>query len=456
MTVEEGFIFPDGFVWGAATSAFQIEGAVDVEGRKPSIWDTFGPARTDGNIACDHYRRFESDVTLMEQFGLQAYRFSVAWPRVLPDGVGKANDSGLEFYDRLVDACLEHHVEPFVTLYHWDLPLALHKRGGWFSRDSVGWFADYAELMVRRLSDRVKNWITINEPQVFLSHGYLTGDHAPGANHSFGEVLQAGHHVLLAHGEAVRRIREFSKQPANVGFAPAGCINLPRTLNRANVEIARERTMGVSEKHLFNNVWWMDPVIRGSYPEEGLRKYGKNAPLHLDSDFEIISEPIDFLGLNIYYGHEVAIEKGEATETRDQPNGHPRTSFGWPVTPEVLYWGPSWLYDRYNIPIYITENGMSNTDWLNIEGRVDDPQRIDFLKRYLAELHKVITDGADVRGYFHWSFLDNFEWDKGCRQRFGLVHVNFETQERTPKSSAYWYRDCIESNGYTILSEAQR
>ncbi|GJM24421.1 MAG: beta-glucosidase [Phycisphaerae bacterium] len=456
MTAKDGFIFPEGFVWGAATSAFQIEGAVDAGDRKPSIWDAFGPAPSDGRIACDHHQRYESDVALMGQLGLQAYRFSIAWPRVIPDGAGKPSETGLQFYDRLVDACLEHDVEPYVTLYHWDLPLALHKRGGWFSRDSVGWFADYTELVVKRLSDRVTNWITINEPQVFLSHGFLTGDHAPGEKRPIGEVLQAGHHVLLAHGEAVRKIREFSKKPARIGYAPAGCINLPRTMNRANMEIARKHTMGVSSEHLFNNVWWMDPVLRGSYPEEGLRKYGKNAPLHLESDFEIISESIDFLGLNIYYGHEITIPSEQTPEIRDLPNGHPRTAFGWPVTPEVLYWGPSWLYDRYNTPTYITENGMSNTDWPNLEGRVEDPQRIDFLKRYLAELQKVITDGADVRGYFHWSFLDNFEWDKGCRQRFGLVHVDFETQERIPKSSAYWYRDCIESNGYSILPEVLR
>ncbi len=453
MISKDGYTFPEEFVWGAATSAFQIEGSVDADNRKPSIWDGFGLGARDGRNACDHFKRFASDVALMGDFGLQAYRFSISWPRVLPDGVGSPCEAGLEFYDRLVDACLERNVEPYVTLYHWDLPIALHARGGWFSRDSVEWFADYAELMVKRLSDRVSHWITINEPQVFLSHGLLTGDHAPGEKHSLGEVLQAGHHVLLAHGEAVRRIREYARKPAIVGIAPAGCINLPSTLDRANIGIARERTMGVSRKHLFNNVWWMDPVFRGSYPEQGLREYGKQAPLHLDSDFEIISEPIDFLGLNIYYGHEVAIENEKATETRDLPSGHPRTAFGWPVTPEVLYWGPTWIYDRYNVPIYITENGMSNTDWPNVEGRVEDPQRIDFLKRYLAELHKGITDGADIRGYFHWSFLDNFEWDKGCRQRFGLIHVDFETQERTPKSSAYWYRNCIQSNGYSILPE---
>ncbi|MCB9850614.1 MAG: beta-glucosidase [Phycisphaerales bacterium] len=451
-------MFAKDFIWGAAASAQQIEGAVSVDGRGLSIWDVF--AEREGaiaggdcaDVACDHYHRAADDVALMQRIGLQAYRFSIAWPRVLPEGVGQVNDAGLAFYDRVVDACLAAGITPFATMFHWDLPQALQDRGGWSHPDSPAWFVEFCVKVVSRLGDRVTNWITLNEPQVHFHHGHLIGNHAPGLQLPLADVLQAGHHMLLAHGKGVAAIRETAGRPVQVGYAPVGCVCLPESIKSEDIVAARDGTLGMHDENIFNNIWWMDPIFGRGYPEDGLRVYGDNAPKFTDADLDIISEPIDFLGLNIYQGHRVrAADDGEIIKSRWEP-GHMSTAMHWPVTPEVLYWGPRWISERYQVPIYITENGLANLDWPALDGRVRDPQRIDFMQRYLLELNKAIGDGADVRGYFYWSILDNFEWAEGYRPRFGLIHVDYLTQRRTLKDSALWYHKVIASHG-AVLSD---
>jgi beta-glucosidase len=449
-------MFPDNFLWGGATSAQQIEGAAKTDGRGRSIWDVFceqAGAIVNGDVpdaASDHYHHYSQDVALMRNMGLGAYRFSIAWPRVIPDGEGSTNDAGLDFYDRLVDACLSANITPFVTMFHWDFPQALQERGGWLKRESADWFATYCTCVVERLGDRVTNWITLNEPQVYFHHGHLVGNHAPGATLPMADILQAGHHMLLAHGHAVSAIRAAAPGPVNIGYAPVGCVCLPNSMQSKDIVAAREGTLEMQSEELFNNAWWMDPIFGRGYPESGLRLYGDRAPHVRDGDFEIIEAPIDFLGLNIYQGHRVrAADDGSIQPTR-WGDGHMTTAMHWPITPEVLYWGPRWIHERYKTPIYITENGFANLDWPALDGRVHDPQRIDFVQRYLLELHKAIGDGADVRGYFYWSIFDNFEWAEGYRARFGLIHVDYATQKRTPKDSAHWYRKIIETKGAAL------
>ena len=445
--------FPDDFVWGAAAAAYQVEGAARDDGRGISIWDTFcqRPGAVynghNGDHACDHYRRYAEDVDLMRRIGLKAFRLSLSWTRILPDGCGKINQAGLDFYDRLVDACLSAGIAPYVTLYHWDFPQALYDRGGWLNRDCADWFASFVTTAVQRLSDRVEHWITINEPQVFLSHGHLDGVHAPGDKLPMKQVLQAGHHALLAHGKAVQAIRATTRHACQVGYAPMGLVHMPATTSAEDLEAARTVTFDVPSNHLFNNAWWMDPVLLGRYPEHGLAAYGDNVPRVRDGDMELISQPLDFLGINTYSAECVRAAADGSPEHVPWDPGYRITTFRWPVAPAALYWAPRFIHERYQTPIYVTENGMANTDWVSLDGRVHDPQRIDFIQRYLRQLRKAVQDGVDVRGYFYWSILDNFEWAEGYKQRFGLVYVDYQTQARTLKDSAYFYGAVVASNG---------
>lgn len=449
--------FPPGFIWGTATSAYQIEGAANTDGKGASIWDTFcsleGNIRhgDTGAVACDHYHRFRADVALMQELGIPHYRLSISWPRVMPAGTGPINPAGLDFYDALIDALLEHSVRPWVTLFHWDYPQTLQDNGGWLHGDSPRWFAQYVQTVVRRLSDRVQNWFTINEPQVFLRYGHLYGMNAPGLKLSLRDRLLAAHHVLLAHGLAVSEIREHATQPPIVGWAPVGVSHMPVSSSITDVAAAY-RAMEATPETLWSNTWFNDPVILGQYPERGVREFGAAMPAASPADLQIISTPIDFLGLNIYTGTYVRSTGTERYEETAPVAGAARTAFDWPVYEESLYWGPRFHADRYHLPIYITENGMANIDWVGLDGRVQDPQRTDFLTRYLRQLHRAIQDGIDVRGYFLWSLLDNFEWAEGFGKRFGLVHVDFASQQRTPKDSASWYREVIATNGKTIFS----
>lgn len=448
------------FLWGVATSSYQIEGAAFEDGKGLSIWDTMCQKPgviwkgQSGAVASDHYHRYREDVALMAQMGLRAYRFSVSWPRILPAGTGAINDRGLAFYDRLIDELLAHNIKPYLTLYHWDLPQDLYCQGGWLNPESPRWFADYAKVLVDKFSDRVQHWITFNEPQSFIGLGYMKGEHAPGERHSVGEFLQVSHHVLLAHGRAVQTIREHAKRPCQIGYAPVGVVKMPAANTPANIDLARRETFAVKMRNWENNTWWMDPVYLGHYPEDGLALFGKDVPHYTDRDMEIISQPLDNFCINIYNGRE--IQTNDHGQTVDAPRnpGYPRTTFGWGVTPECMYWGMKFFYERYRKPIMVMENGMSNIDWVALDGRVHDPQRMDFLCRYLRELRRAVQEGVDVRGYFVWTLLDNFEWVEGYSKRFGLIHVDFETQVRTLKDSAYWYKKVIATNG-DYLSEHQ-
>jgi beta-glucosidase len=461
--------FPENLTWGVAAAAYQIEGAAAADGKGPGVWDMFcrQPGKVldghAGETACDHYHRSREDVALMKEIGVGAYRFSISWPRVIPAGTGGVNPKGLDFYDKLVDDLLAAGIRPWATLFHWDYPLALFHRGGWLNRDSAEWFADYARVVVGRLSDRVEHWMTLNEPQCFVGFGHATGTNAPGLKLGTAECLRVAHHVLLAHGNAVRVLRTHAVRPAKVGWAPVGIVSLPPAdASPEDIEAARRAMFSVTggdaasmagmPPNLWSNTWWADPVIFGRYPEDGIEAAGAAMPEIPAGDMETISQPIDFYGANIYTGtYYRAGENGEP-ERLPHAAGTPLSAFKWPVIPESLRWGPRYLHERYKLPVVITENGISLADWVSLDGRVHDPQRVDFLKRYLTELARGISEGADVRGYFHWSIMDNFEWAEGYRQRFGLVHVDYETQRRTLKDSALWYRDFIAAGGRIPIS----
>ena len=458
--------FPENFVWGVAAAAYQIEGAASEEGKGLSVWDMFcrQPGKVldghTGDIACDHYRRFREDVATMKSLGVRNYRFSISWPRVIPAGTGTRNDRGLDFYENLVDELLAAGIRPWATLFHWDYPQELFCRGGWLNRDSADWFADYTRVIVERLSDRVGHWMTLNEPQCFIGFGHGTGTNAPGLKLGTAECLRAGHHVLLAHGKAVQVLRSCARQPATVGWAPVGIVSLPKhSANPHDIAAARQAMFSVNggdassmgmPANIWSNTWWGDPVVFGRYPADGIEAAGPAMPEILPGDMETISQPIDFYGANIYSG--TFYQAGANHEPVRLPHAAntPLSAFKWPVIPESLRWGPRFLHERYQLPVIVTENGISLSDWVALDGQVHDSQRIDFLQRYLAELRQAISDGAEVSGYFHWSILDNFEWAEGYKQRFGLVHVDYETQRRTPKDSALWFRDLIESNGETL------
>jgi len=445
--------FPKTFTWGVAASSYQIEGAVHEDGKGPSVWDVFCQkagniwSSQSGGIACDHYHRYKEDVSLMKQIGLHAYRLSVSWPRVIPEGIGALNPKGLEFYDKLIDELLSAGISPYVTLFHWDYPYELHRRGGWLNRDSSDWFSEYVKVVVNRLSDRVKYWITLNEPQCFIGLGHQFGFHAPGDKLEFAQVLTAAHNALLAHGKAVQAIRTYSKVESQISFAPVGIVNIPATENSEDVEAARQAMFSVTEKNCWNNTWWADPVFFGRYPEDGLALFGTNAPRIEDKDMKTICQPLDFFAVNIYFGQPTRASKEGQSEAIQLPVGYAMTAFRWSVSPEALYWGPRFFWERYKLPIIITENGMANVDWVSLDGKVHDPQRIDFLHRYLLELQKACRDGVKVGGYFQWSVLDNFEWTEGYKERFGLIYVDYPTQKRILKDSAYWYREVIASRG---------
>jgi len=448
--------FPDNFIWGAAAASYQIEGAVHEGGRGKSVWDTF--CRQSGKVlngdtgdtACNHYHHYREDVRLMAEIGLKAYRLSISWPRVLPEGSGRINETGLAFYDRLIDALLEHDITPWVTLFHWDYPVELSNRGGWLNRDSADWFADYTQVVVARLSDRVRHWMTINEPQCFIDLGHRVGEHAPGLKLGLEDLLLAAHHSLLAHGKAVQVIRVQAKITPTIGAAPVGVVKMPLSDHPEEVAFARDAMFSVTSKDCWNNTWFSDPMIFGRYPEDGLELMGKELPEIKEGDMQTIAQPLDFYGVNIYHGQYVQPGDNRQTKSASVPIGPPLTTMGWQVTPEALYWGPRFLYERYNLPIVVTENGMANTDWIQVDGKVRDPQRVDYLQRYLGQLKRAIDDGVEAKGYFYWSVMDNYEWALGYMQRFGLVHVDYATEKRTPKESAWWYRELIRNNGETL------
>ncbi|MCR5792341.1 MAG: beta-glucosidase [Lachnospiraceae bacterium] len=448
----------DGFVWGAATSAYQIEGAFNEDGKGLSIWDTFCTEKgrilegQNGEVACDHYHRFREDVALMKQIGLKAYRFSVSWARVLPEGIGRINKAGIQFYVNLVDELLQNGIEPYLTLYHWDLPAALQEKGGFLSEESPEWFAYYTEVIAQALGDKVKHFFTFNEPQCFIGGAFNGTMFAPGIQKSTDELVKMAHHVMLAHGKAVKKLRELVAD-CKVGYAPTGVFYLPADEKPENIEAAKKANFDVTEENWLEGIsWWSDPVILGHYPACPEKLSAILKTIVKPGDLELISQKIDFYGQNIYQG---TLVRREGTSYRKSffPCGHPKTAIGWKVTPEVLYYIPRMLYERYHLPILITENGMSCHDVISLDGRVHDPNRIDYLTRYLREMDRAIQEGVAIEGYFHWSLMDNFEWANGYNERFGFIYVDYTTGKRILKDSAYWYADVINSNGDRIYKK---
>ncbi|HEY6934331.1 MAG TPA: GH1 family beta-glucosidase [Marmoricola sp.] len=430
---------PQDFRFGTSTAAYQIEGAVEEDGRGRSVWDTFcdEPGRivdgSSGAVACDHYHRHAEDVALLRQLGVDGYRFSIAWPRIQPTGSGPANENGLGFYDRLVDELVEAGVAPMATLFHWDLPQSLEDDGGWLNRDTAQRFAEYAAIVGERLGDRVEHWCPVNEPNVVTMLGYATGQHAPGRRLLL-DALPVAHHLLLGHGLAVQALRA------------AGVRQVGTATNHAPVWPESDSEEDCAAADLFDGLWnrlFADPVLLGRYPEGFEAAMPVPAGASLDDDLATIGQPLDFYGLNYYNPHHVAgaAEGAEIPfEQRPLP-GYPTTDFGWPVVPDGLREVLVQLVERYPgiPPILITENGCSY-------GVLDDQARIDYLDSHLRAVAQAIEQGVDVRGYYCWSLVDNFEWAEGYTQRFGLVHVDFETQVRTPRRSFGWYADTIRAH----------
>lgn len=442
--------FPKDFVWGAATASYQIEGAWNEDGKGESIWDRFShtPGRVQdgdtGDVACDHYHRWREDIDLMKELGLQAYRFSIAWPRVLPEGRGRINRSGLDFYDRLVDGLLEANIVPYATLYHWDLPQALEDDGGWLARPVVEAFVEYTDIVTRTLGDRVKYWITLNEPWVSAFVGYREGRHAPGHT-DLHKAIAASHHLLLSHGQAVPVIR------ANSAGASVG-ITLNLTPKEPASPSVHDRRAAFWEDGYLNR-WFLDALAGRGYPQDIVNSFGDAMQFVQPGDMDLIATPIDFLGIN-YYHRDIV----RSTEVSEEEN-HPRTVFcedavtemDWEVYPRGIYNLLGRLYFEYNIPaVYITENGAAFPDKFNGDGSIHDLERLDYIKSHLQMVHKAIQIGLPVKGYFTWSLMDNFEWGFGYSKRFGIVHVDYETQKRTPKLSAAWYRRAIQANSADV------
>jgi beta-glucosidase len=452
--------FPEGFVWGAATAAYQIEGAWDEDGKGESIWDRFAATPEniadgkDARVACEHYHRHQADLDLARELGLGAYRFSISWPRIIPGGVGPLNPKGLAFYDRLIDAMLERGIRPFATLYHWDLPQPLQDRGGWTSRSTADAFVEYANIVTRRLGDRVKDWMTHNEPWVAAFVGHLFGAHAPGFR-DLATALAAAHCILLSHGRAVPVIR------ANVPGARVGIVH---NLEWVEAASPRAEDVAAAARHdgAFNR-WFLDAVFRGRYPEDLLSWYAGDAPEVKPGDMEAIAAPMDFLGVNYYTRRVMAHDPGgRAAGGRGFLDARqvlwpfvPRAHFEeWEIAPEGLYRTLLRVSREYRPPcLYVTENGTSLPDAPGPDGAVHDPVRTRYLARHTAAVHQAIADGADVRGYFLWSLMDNFEWGFGFTKRFGIVWVDFATQKRIVKDSGRWYAETARKNGFP-LSEA--
>lgn len=457
--------FSKEFIWGVATSSYQIEGGSYEDGKGLNIWDAFcreeGKIFDDhtGDIACDHYHRYKEDIKAMKEMGVKGYRFSLNWARILPNGTGYKNQKGIDFYNNIINELIKNDIIPYITLYHWELPYELHKKGGWLNEEIIDWFAEYAAVVAEEFSDRVKYFITLNEPQCFVGLGYLQGNHAPGLKIQIKDTFQIIHNALRAHGRAVIALREHAKKDIEIGYAPTGPMFYPATDREEDINAAREQLFSLPDdmsNWTWNVSWFSDPVFLGNYPEEGLKKYKKYLPDITKEDMKLISQPLDFMGENIYNGAMVYSGLNKEIKFVNRYIGFPKTSTGWPVTPECIYWGAKFLVERYKLPLYITENGMACHDVKSVDGRVHDPNRIDFLHRYLYGVKKAIEDGINIAGYFEWSFMDNFEWNEGYDKRFGLIYVDYTTLERTWKDSAYWYQKVIKENGENIIMNKEK
>jgi len=440
-------VFPDGFRWGAATAAYQIEGAVAADGRGPPIWDTF--AHTPGNvvnddtgdIACDHYHRWRDDLAILSELGVDWYRFSIAWSRIFPDGRGRLNKAGLDFYERLVDGALERGITPMVTLYHWDLPQALQDLGGWGNRETADWFAEYAVAVHRRLGDRVPLWLTLNEPYCSAFVGHWEGRHAPGIKDE-AVALRAAHHLLLAHGRSVQALRAEGRTE---GLGITCNLTSPHPASDEPDDLAAYRRLDLIENRLF-----LDPLFRGAYPDDAPDYYRGVSDMSFNrpGDLDVISTPIDYFGINYYERHLVAADPTNPRRGFRRVSDPNPTISGIGTHPRGLHEVLLRVHKEYTkLPLFLTETGLARHDYADPEGRVRDDARIAFLDRHFRAVHQAISEGVDVRGIAPWSLLDNFEWAWGYGHRFGLIYVDYPTQTRRWKSSAHWYRDVIARNG---------
>ncbi len=426
----------DGFVWGVASAAFQIEGAYREDGKGLSIWDvyTHEPGKTKhgdtGDVACDHYHRYKEDVKLMAELGVKAYRFSVAWSRIMPNGTGAVNQKGIDFYNSLIDELCKYNIEPYITLYHWDLPQKLFEMGGWLNPNISDWIQEYALVVGKAFGDRAKNFITINEASNVIEGMTPNGTNAPGLGYSLRDRLTAVHNILKAHGKAVTALRN-TVPNVKIGFAPCSTAVCPK--DEADLEKAREEYFKLNKGDLQNPALFCDPIFFGKYPKEYYEYYADVMPEITKEDMDAISQPLDYCFHNIY--------SGDILNFRDTNQTY--NMLGWPVCPEAIYWSSRFLYERYKKPVMITENGYPNPDCVSLDGKVHDSLRIDFIKRYINEMQKAIADGVDIRGYFYWTVMDNLEWELGFEPRFGLIFVDFDTQERIPKDSYYIYKELI-------------
>ena len=465
-------MFRKDFVWGAASSAYQTEGGDENDGRGKNVWDTFTEAGKieEGNnacTACDTCHRYKEDFALMKKLGIRNYRFSINWSRILPDGTGKVNEKAIRFYRDFLISMKENGIKPYLTLFHWEYPQALQNQGGWLNEKSPDWFANFAKIAAENFSDLCDTFISMNEPQCFTGLGYVNGIHAPGLKLPLPDTFLLVHNALKANGKAIQALREYAKQPITVGYAPTCSAAMPWSENPEDLHSAKPEDIEAARQAYFgfdmlkvhggmrnwtwNVSWFSDPVILGTYPEDGLKRFAKYLPKITDKDMDLIHRKLDFYGQNIYNGYPVRMGENGKPQPVPRKWGYPRTAAGWPVTPEALYWGPKFLCERYQLPFYITENGTCcTTDKIALDGKVHDPDRIDFLHRYIRNLRTAAEEGADIRGYFQWSFTDNFEWNEGYSKRFGLVYMDYETQKRTPKDSALWYRDVIRTNGKNL------
>ncbi len=437
------YCFPRAFAWGVATAAAQIEGAAFEDGKGESIWDRFARVRKidTPTVACDHYHRYRDDVALLGRLGIPNYRLSVAWPRIFPEGDGAPNPKGLDFYDRLIDALLENGVTPWITLYHWDLPQALEDRGGWRVRATPQAFGRYAQLVVQRLGDRVKNWMSMNEVMRFVPCGYRYGCDAPGAKESAAVVNQIYHHALLAHGYAVEAVRELGGKRSRVGLVHNPPVPVPVTETATDIAAARAEYLRETEQ-------LMGPLYGGYYTASFLKRAGADAPKVEPGDLELISQKTDFLGLNVYFGEFVRRGSNGEAERIALPSQYPKADISWlSIVPQAMYWGIRHAREVYGVEtVYITENGAPYIDRVLPGGEIHDLGRREYLRNHLISLHRAIREGFDVRGYFLWSLLDNYEWAEGYAKRFGMVHVDYRTLQRIPKLSADWYAKVIEEN----------
>ncbi|MDT8862943.1 GH1 family beta-glucosidase [Alkalihalobacillus sp. MEB130] len=442
--------FPKDMKWGVATASYQIEGAVKEGGRGPSIWDTFSktPGKVvngdNGDVACDSYHRYEEDIQIMKELGIDYYRFSVAWPRIFPNGTGEVNQEGLDFYHRFVDTLIENGIEPMCTLYHWDLPQALQDKGGWDNRETIDAFVQYAEVMFKEFNGKINKWITFNEPWCSSYLSNYIGAHAPGYQ-DLQLAMNVAHHILVAHGKAVSKFRELGYE-GQIGYAPNVEWNEPYSNKQEDIEACNRASAWFIE-------WFFDPVFKGSYPQfmvDWFKEKGAEPKIE-EGDMEIISQPIDFLGINYYTGSVGRYAKGSGLFDHERvDSGYQKTDIGWNIYPEGFYNVLCYITEKYGqVPIYITENGSCYNDE-PVNGEVKDSGRVNYLKQHLVSLERSMQAGVNIKGYLTWSLLDNFEWAEGYTMRFGIVHVNYRTLERTKKDSYYWYKQTIENNFFEV------